>query len=121
MKSTTKTILLGMLLLVIPSCASAPQIVHVSDPVSLYHPALPEPPYDLSKIIAGPSVVTVDNMNKKIVDKNAYIMFTYDDWLEFAKWMKTDKAYKEKLLKVIKAYSDQDQTKKKVDEKSETK
>lgn len=120
MKSTTKTILIGLLLLLIPSCASDPKIVHVSDPVALYHPVLPEPPYDLSKVIVGPSVVTVDNMNKKITDKNAYIMFTYDDWLEFAKWMKTDKIYKEKLRKVIQLYSDQDQTKN-VDSNSKTK
>lgn len=108
-----QSLFIAVILLTTPSCSLTPQVRYITEPVSLYHPTLPDAPYDLSKIVKGPIVVTKDNMGTKIDSDKAYIAFSYPDWLEFAKWMKTDKEYKEKLLKVIDTYSKQDHTIKK--------
>ncbi|QBX06000.1 hypothetical protein vBValMR10Z_83 [Vibrio phage vB_ValM_R10Z] len=65
------------------------------------HPSLPTPPQNPGVKIL---VITTDTIEKQ----KAYVGFEYDQWLDFAKWMHSYKAYNLDLLEVIKLYKEQD-------------
>lgn len=92
--------------LMLVGCTTKTEYVTVHEPIPLYHAPMPDKPTPPQ--IVGPSVLTTDNASRKLKANQAYIMFPYLDWLEFARWMHDDKAYKKQLIEVINNYKEQD-------------
>lgn len=68
---------------------------------NIVHPSMPVPP-------ANPGVKILVITTDTIEDNKAYVGFEYEEWLNFAKWMHTYKAYNTDLLEVIRLYREQD-------------
>lgn len=95
-----------LLLLCLNGCAAQVEYVdrwHEAEPISLYHPQVPEPPSNPELSI---KVITEDTIKPGA----AYVGFEYNEWLSFAKWMHSYKTYNKKLLNVIDQYEAQDAT-----------
>ncbi|AGN30137.1 hypothetical protein VPFG_00135 [Vibrio phage nt-1] len=76
----------------------------------IVHPSMPTAP-------ANPGVEILVITTDTIKPNTAYVGFEYDEWLNFAKWMHSYKAYNDDLLEVIRLYKEQDPALQKKDEK----
>lgn len=95
------------ILLLLGGCASTPQEpqVVVDKSIVLYHPQLPDSPHNPGLKVR---VITKERITAGKLPDVAYVGFTYDEWLEFAKWMNQYKGYSKELLSVIEQYAEQD-------------
>ncbi|CAM0046751.1 Rz-like spanin [Vibrio phage F86] len=77
-----------------------PEVV-VNTTNEIVHPSLPTPP-------PNPGVKILVITEENIKSEQAYVGFTYDEWLDFAKWMHSFKSYNADLRHVIELYKKQD-------------
>ncbi|CAL9968292.1 Rz-like spanin [Vibrio phage D480] len=84
-------------------CGSTPDPVIVYETNEIVHPSMPSPP-------PNPGVRILVLTTETIEDKQAYIGFTYNEWLKFAEWMHAYKTYNKDLRHVIELYKGQDQS-----------
>ncbi len=92
-----------LLALVLSGCSAYQDPVILNTDSEIIHPSMPIPP-------SNPGVKVLILTTDTVEDQKAYVGFTYDEWLDFAKWMHEYKAYNHDLREVIKLYKNQDKS-----------